>query len=467
MRLTIIISMILLACGLSGCAIFAPERRPLDAGLDLPEHYATEQQDGAEAIAPDWWTGFGDTQLNTLVATALSGNLDLVQADARLRQAAALSRQQSAGRYPDLDLEGSGSRSEMHTDNADTQTDSYSLGLAASYELDLWGRVRSAQKAAVLSAQAGVWDRDTVAMTVSAQVVQTYFQWLAQCAKVELLNTQAKVVAQQLELIELRFARSQSSGLDVLEQREALAAAESALLPQQSLRDSYQDQLAVLTGRAPGSLMLTPRTLPSLPPMPSAGLPSGLLQLRPDVQAAWLRLRSAEWAVSEARANRLPTLRLSASAGYSADELDVLFDQWVSNLAASLVGPLIDGGSRRAAVDYQKALTDERMGAYRAAVLSAVLDVQDALRNEQMQQALFAAVQEQVEMTAQAYRVSLRRYNNGQETYLRVLQADYRRRSLETEAISSQLQLLLDRVALCRAAGGPPERMMLNEGESM
>lgn len=422
--------------------------------IDLPESYRA-QTNGVEVITA-WWTVFGDEQLNALMETALAGNLTIEQAAARLRQAEATAVKAGAARFPSLTGSGEGETTYTGSRNTSTvTTDSYSLGLRASYELDLWGRVASSRRAALRSMDASRFNLQTAAMTVSAETVRTYFQWQLLSARLELLNQQLEDRRKMLSVIEKRFKTSQADALDVLRQREQVAAAEAAIPPVRDALQAAGNALAVLTGRPPQTdLNLDVKPLPGLPPRPVAGLPADLLAMRPDLQSAWAELEQADWNVRAARAARLPAITLTGSLSTSDENVDNLFDNWIGNLAAGLAMPLIDGGSRRAEVRRTKAVSDEKIAAYREAVYGALAEVEDALSAEQAQQQKLEAVVRQSEYSAAAADEAYRRYTRGLETYFDALTSRTASQSQQISALTARYDLLAARIQLCRALGG-------------
>ena len=439
---------------LTSCTAFKPEPAVVQDAESLPETFATYAEPG-ESRPDRWWTRFGDPQLDSLVDRALQSNLTLRQAESRLRQAYAVATQKGAALGPELSLEGTASASRQQTGTGNSTVENYGLGLAVGYELDLWGRVRSTRNAARLEAQASRGDRDTAAMTVAAEVALNYLQWLSQQATIALLQQQVLDNQDRLNLLGIRYGNAQATALDVLQQQEVLASAE-ALVPAALAGEAQRRHaLAVLLGMPPpADLQLASQPLPGMPPLPDTGVPLDLLTRRPDVQAARARLEQAAWQVGAARADRLPSLRLSGSAAYSADDLASLFDDWLARLAASLTGPLLDAGRRRAEVDRTRAVVDERLASYRAVLLNAVRDVQDALMLEFRQGQTVDALQRQADAATRTQEESLGRYLNGQVSYLTVVSTGLNVQKLKRDLIQAHYQRLSYRVQLCRALGG-------------
>lgn len=440
--------------------------------IPLPEHEVQVPESYMQSVAgvqpvDAWWTAFGDEQLNALMKAALRGNLTIEQADARLRQAEALAVKSGAARFPSLT--GSGEGKTTYTGSRHTQTvttDSYKLGLSASYEVDLWGRVASGRRAALRSMEASRFNLQTAAMTVSAETVLTYYRWQQLNARLALLNEQLEDRRKMLSVIEKRFKTAQADALDVLRQREQVAAAEAAIPPVRDSQQAAANALAVLTGHPPQfDLNLEVKPLPGLPPRPAVGLPADLLAMRPDLQADWAQLEQADWNVRAARAARLPAITLTGSLSTSDEDIDNLFDNWIGNLIGGLAMPLIDGGSRRAEVRRTKAVSDEKVAAYREAVYDALAEVENALSAEQAQQETLEAVIRRTGFSAAAADEAYRRYTRGLETYFDALTSRTSSQSQQISELTARYDLIAARVQLCRALGGDWEKVLVNYAE--
>jgi NodT family efflux transporter outer membrane factor (OMF) lipoprotein len=255
--------------------------------------------------------------------------------------------------------------------------------------------------------------------------------------------------------VELRFENGIVSALDVYQQRQVVAEVEAEIPLVEASEQLLRHELALLLGRPPGaSLEIRATELPLPPALPFLGLPADLLANRPDVRAAGLRLRATDWQVAEARANRLPSLRLTAGVSYGADELDLLFDNWLLNLAANLTAPLVEGGRRAAAVERQKAVADENLARYRETVLTALKEVEDALVRESKQREHLDGLQRQIEVAKKALDEAVERYRKGLNDYLPVLTQLGSTQRLARDLITQQATLIRYRIALHRALGG-------------
>ena len=451
---------VLLAGGLTGCALFQRDRDLREEAL-LPESFSIFS---GEAELDPWWIQFNSPALNGYIEEALTRNFSLQEAEARLRQAEAVARRDGALLYPEVNVAAGASyrsedRPQPSVQNPQAQSleiENYSLGLLmSSYEVDLWGRVRSLAGASRLQAEASREDFNTAAMTVSAAVAETWLRLVVAEAQLRLVHGQLETSRTVLDLLRLRFRNGLSSALDVFQQEQVTAELEAGIPLLEAQSATLRHQLAVLVGRPPASdLGPIDDVLPQPDPRPSAGVPADLLARRPDVRAAGLRLRAQDQQVAAARAARLPALRITAGAQYESAELQSLFDNWILNLSANLVGPVFDAGRRRAEVDRSLAAADERLAAYRGAVYRAVQEVEDALVREDKQLQHVTGVTHQFVVARKALDEAQMRYRNGLNDYLPVLTQILAVQRLERDLISKTAEAYLFRVALCRALGG-------------
>ncbi|RWU05401.1 RND transporter [Pseudodesulfovibrio sp. S3] len=443
-----------LAVVLSACSPFRPDAR-LDPVAPLPSAYTLYSEQDADL--GKWWEGFGNEELDALVEEALAANFDVVMAWARLRQAGASSIQSSADKYPTLDATGDYKHTSSYTKNAtdrETTTEVHTLGLEAGYELDLWGRIEAEAKSGQLDYMASREDLNTAAMTVAGEVVSRWFEIQVQRRKEQIILEQITANENYLELIELRFRNSISTALDVYQQRQNLARVKALLPPVKSEEQLLLNELALLMGKPAGSVTVAAAQLPELGELPGLGLPADLLANRPDVRSAGLALSSADWAVTAARADRLPSLSLTGTGAYTGAQLGTIFDNWILSLAASVVGPILDGGYRKAEVEKARGVVDEKLAGYKETVYTAFKEVEDALSQEKWQRAYLDALTLQLDATRTSLREAITRYVQGLDDYLPVLSALMSVQELEITMATEQTNLLLYRVALHRALGG-------------
>ncbi|AKJ63988.1 efflux transporter outer membrane subunit [Kiritimatiella glycovorans] len=452
------VSALILVLFSAGCVLNRPEI-PDEPAPALPERYA---EGHAVRHAPDrWWTAFDSPELDRLIARTLEGNYDLEQALARIDQARALARRSRSGLFPSLDVESAASVSRTRVDDGRTvardSNNAYGLDLVSLWELDLWGRVRAQTRARELDRDAAVEAGHDLALSLTAETAVRWLNLIHHNRRIERVRAQIEANRQSLELLEHRFGQGTGTALDVLQQRELLAATRALLPPLESRRDTLRHELAVLLGRAPGTAEIEIST-PSLPepgPVPDAGIPCTLLDRRPDIRQARYRLEAAGWDVGAARADRLPRISLTAAQRYGdPNGLDLLLDNWSQSLAAGLTAPLFDAGRRRAEVERARAAAREALAAYRSTVLTAVREVSDALVRETNQSETVHRLSTQLEQSRATLEESRFRYRKGQADYLTVLSALTRTQELERRLIRARFERLSFRIELYRALGG-------------
>jgi NodT family efflux transporter outer membrane factor (OMF) lipoprotein len=334
----------------------------------------------------------------------------------------------------------------------------------------LWGRIRSQREAALINVDATRADLQTASITVAAEVAERWVGIVSQRLQKQLLEKQLENNLTFLDLIELRFRKGMVSALDVYQQKQVVEGVRARIPLVEAETQLLMHELAVLLGRPPrADLRLIQTDMPVVGSLPPLGLPADLLANRPDVRAAGMRLKAAEWQVAAARANRLPALRLTAGAQYGRSDLDLLFDTWLLSLAANLTAPIFDGGRRAAEVDLTRAQADERLWSYRQTVLTGVKEVEDALENETRQREHISGLESVMAAARRGLEEAAQRYRRGLSDYLPVLTQLIAVQDLERDLIRQQEALVRYRIALHRALGGgwigntdPPEASMEN-----
>jgi NodT family efflux transporter outer membrane factor (OMF) lipoprotein len=310
-----------------------------------------------------------------------------------------------------------------------------------------------------------------VAVSLSSQVAIQWAAVVAQRLQTDVIRQQLEANQTSLELVELRFRKSLATALDVYQQRQAVASSR-AQIPLAEMREQlYLNELAILVGRADSSsLTIQSAELPVIGALPPVGIPAEVLADRPDVRAAGLRLQAADWTVSAARADRLPSLRLTGSADYANTKFSDLLDDWYLNLLGSLTGPIFEGGRRKAEVDRVRAVANERLAAYRETVLTAIREVEDALVSERKQREYLEELDRSLALSRNSYDEALNRYRNGLSEYLPVLVELVQLQTLERDRVAAQYTLVQYRIQLYRALGGAGsesiQRMMFEREET-
>ena len=451
---------------IAGCGIWGPqpEYRELEPGV-LPDRFSGEEAQTNQvknlSLPRQWWWVFESEELNTLVAVAFTNNLDMAAAAARIRQAhERLIISGAAGRFQ---LNGRGgasvdkfgnTRGDINVENT---VESYSSGLSASYEVDIWGRLSSAERSSELVYEATEQQLNATALLLSGEIARSWLQLKATLQEMELVNEQIATSLKALGLLKVRQRAALSAAVDVYQQESQVAALERLLPALEEQRDDLYIQLNFLLG-APVSASLPveikSEPLPVLDEVPSKGVPADLIVNRPDIQAAWLNLQAQEWSVVSRKADRLPALTLTGSLNFEADEISDVFKNWYANLAAGLVGPIVDGGRRAAEVRLADAQADEYFIAYTDAVLQAVREVEQSISREQSRRKYLTAIEKEIILSEKTLKESANRYRKGLMEYLNVLTALSSRQISERRELSAQSSLILNRIALYQALAG-------------
>ena len=453
LRLLLLIFLLLQPLLSCGCMDLRPE--PVDpVPANLPIHFSLYNT--ADDSALPWWSSFNNAELDQLIKIGLTENLNLQEAWARLSQVRALAAKSKADLYPDLWVDGTAAH--QRTEGSDTRqqtSDNFGLGLSSGYEIDLWGRVRAKVRGADLDLEATREEVNGLMLSLSSIIGEAWVELLSQRQQQQQLSKELELNTKLLELIEMRFTMSRAGALDVYQQGQTVTALKGGLINSRARRQLQLNQLALLTGRsATTDLQLNQVEFPEISPLPPTGLPADLLARRPDIRATGLRLQSANWHVAAARADRLPRISLGGAVNYTSTALDILLDNWILKLAASLTGPIFDGGYRRAEVERSRAVVDERLAAYRGKVLTAIREVEDALARERQYRDSLANIDQQLQLTRMAYREATRRYLNGLIDFLPVLREQINLITFQLDRIRTGADLLKARIGLYKALGG-------------
>ena len=446
----------------------APEQPRLAA--DLPAAYPAPADAGAYAPAR-WWTGFEDATLDALVAEALADNLDIAEAAARVERARAQARASRAALFPALEANAGASLQSTPLSGSAfgeigggaidrIESESYSVGLGASYEVDLFGRVRNGLAAARADADAAIFDYRAVQLAAAAETITTYFDIVDARRQIELALETAEVLGDRALRTDERFQRGLAESFEVYQVRQDLRNVQASLPARESALAAAQGRLAVLLREYPEAMQarldkpLRPRLV--FDPVP-AGLPAELLAQRPDVAAAWQRLEAARFTIGARRAERFPALRLNGSLGSQGGDpaaaLDVI-DNWALSLAANLAAPLFDAGRISANIAAARATYDERAAAYARTVLEAYREVQTASQDYEERRQRYRLILAQLDEAESSLDLSARRFEAGVGSYLSYLDALRAVYQVRSSLSSAARDVALARLAVHRALGG-------------
>jgi len=439
----------LLACFvlllLNACAV---PIKDISSPATVPTQFS---QSGEEPLQERWWLAFNDPQLDQLIALALGHNFSLLATFNRLQQAEAIAQISSSELIPSVSAVFGGLQNYSNM----TNNSAFSLGLNASYEVDLWGRLRAQKHAAELDISVAQEDLNTAAISLSSEIAIAWYRLVEQRSQLQLLKQQIKTNQDNVLITASRFAGAQASAADLFQQQQTL---EARIGDQNNVLANIkvlEHQLAILTGHTPNMLYIADnKQLPGLPLQPQTGLGTDLVQRRPDIRLAYYRVQAADQRIASAIADRFPKLSLSASVDTLSPNLQSLFNNWIATLAGNLILPIIDGGRRAAEVDRTKAVAAEALNNYATTVQLAIKEVEDALVQEQQQQQLINSLNKQYLLSQKATEQIRLRYMYGSMDFLRVLTTQVNQQSLERSRLSAQLQLIEYRIKLYRSLAG-------------
>jgi NodT family efflux transporter outer membrane factor (OMF) lipoprotein len=450
-----IVTGLAVAALLISCA--GPEERdaiPLD--VELPGTWTAGETPGG-SVPVDWWTLFRDPALDALVREALRNNHDVKEAAARIQSARAVARMAGADLLPTVGLGTSAARARTPGPLGEPVSQNrLNASLTVGWEVDLWGRIRAGQTAAVKEAELTRALYESAKLSIAAHTARAVFAVVEARLQVELAKTTVESYRNTLKAVRDRFHRGVVSPLDVRFATANLAAARAGHQQRREVLERTVRRLEILLGRYPSGAVTGGLELPAVPPPVPAGLPSGLLRRRPDLVAARFRVHAADARVFEARASLLPRLSLTAGGGAASSELADLFkgDALVWNLVGNMVQPLFQGGKLRANVDLQEARTREALEAYASACLDAFREVETALASELILKGREEDIREAAHHASQARRQAEERYLAGLAGIVQVLEAQRRELESKSRWIAVRREMLDNRVALHLALGG-------------
>ena len=448
---------------LPGCTLGPDYQRP---EVTVPNAYreAAPWKEAAPADTQEkgaWWLVYGDPVLAKLQERALAENQNLKAAVARVSQARAAARISGTELYPRIDLDPSVRRNRTAADlnggEANTAT-SLRMPFDLSYEIDLWGRVRRSVEAGTATYQASRAEMQNVLLTLQADVGRNYFSLRALDAQVELLRRTVELRRKNLQLVTSLFDNGQVGRLDVARAETELANAQAEAAALKRRRAATEHALAILVGEpvANFSLPLPAPNLAVRPPRLAVGLPSELLERRPDVAAAERQMMAANARIGVTKAAFFPALGLTGSAGFASDELSNLFnwDNRTWSLGPFVSLPVFDAGRNQAKLAQAEAAWQEAVARYRQQILVAFGEVEDALADIRLLAEQSEAQQRALTSARQAADLSNKRYRAGMVSYLEVVVSE--RTALATEFLATQVQeqSFQASVSLIKALGG-------------
>jgi NodT family efflux transporter outer membrane factor (OMF) lipoprotein len=428
-----------------------------------------QAQPDDQNLGGNWWELFQDLQLNALEAQVNVSNQNLRAAEARYTQSRAVLRYNRAAYFPSINGGASATRNRISNNrppslatNGVTYSD-FQIPFELSYEVDVWGRVRRTVESYRAQAQASAADLAAVNLSMHAQLALFYFQARTLDAEEQLLNSTVTEYEQALELIDNRFSGGLASDLEVQQARTQLETTRAQAVDVGVARAQYEHTVAVLIGKPPAEFSLAALPLTAPPPAIPAGLPSELLERRPDIAEAERLMASANAQIGVAKAAYYPTISLGATGGFESGVITTLISgpSILWSAGGSAVEPLFDAGRRRANLDQAIAAYDQTVANYRETVLTGFQQVEDnvaALRILDHE----AQVQDKAVTAAQKYlELAVTRYKGGVTSYLEVTTAQSAALSDEVTALNILGRRMVYAVTLVQALGGGWDRSSL------
>jgi NodT family efflux transporter outer membrane factor (OMF) lipoprotein len=429
-------------------------------------------QPNDQNLGGEWWRIFQDPQLDALELQVNVSNQNLKAAEAQFRQARAALRYSRADYYPTVTAGVSGTRTRVSANrpppnsifNGITEND-FTLPFDVSYQVDVWGRVRRMVESQREQAQASAADLATVNLSMHADLAVDYFQARSLDAEEQLLNTTVTQYEQALQLTESRFQGGIASEVEVEQAKTILQTTRAQAIDVGVLRAQFEHAVAILIGKPPAEFSLPPLPLTAPPPHVPLGLPSDLLERRPDIAAAERRVASANAQIGVAKSAYYPSINLSASGGFESSAISTLINgpSGLWSIGLSAVGTVFDVGRRRALTDQARAAYDSQVANYRQSVLNGFQQVEDnlaavrILENE-------AKVQDEAVVAAQnSLNLSITRYKGGVTSYLEVITAQNAALTDEVTAVNILGRRMANTVLLIQALGGGWDRSSLPE----
>jgi outer membrane protein, multidrug efflux system len=459
-KISLVLGLIGLTLGLElgGCATqdFAP------VPLQLPAEFESSLGNAAAGQRPskDWYRGFESDELDSFVDLAEKNNWDVAAARARVAQADARARQAGAAILPSVDATGNANFLAGHSSQGGGHELDWSAMLSASYELDFWGKNRANALSARLLAGASRADRETIALTTLAGVSNGYFQILALRERIAIAQANLEAAHQLLQVVQARFDAGLATPVELATQKSTDDMAQIAMVELEQTEFQAHAALSLLLGRAPENFEVRGQPLDELrEPAIAAGMPSELLRRRPDLVLAEANLLAAHADLAAARAAMFPNISLTAGAGVQNPALPatVLTIPGVGPsfaLGANLIQPIFDHGRLKAQRDEVRAKEEELLAAYRSSIISALIDVENALAEIRHLNAAREFQMENVGQSERAFNGAKLRYQAGSGDYLTLLEAQRTLYLARDQLVRYKLARLTALVSLSKALGG-------------
>ncbi|WP_343722684.1 efflux transporter outer membrane subunit [Herbaspirillum seropedicae] len=469
-KLKPLLAMLVASLALAACSVGPDYVRPqMDTGPAIFKEGQNWKPAQPRDLVADgkWWEMFGDPQLNALVAQVDISNQNLALAEANFRSAVALVQSSRSAYSPTLSASAGASRGSSGSAGASSSNaasgssagsvrNSYTFSLTAAWEADIWGKVRRDVESSQASAQASAADLAAARLSAQAQVAQNYLQLRVLDAQQQLLEETVQAYERSLQVAQNQYAAGMVAKSDVIQAQTQLKSAQASALDNGVTRAQVEHAIALLVGKTPAQFALPRAPLAAVAPPVPQGVPSMLLERRPDVAAAERRVASANAKIGVAKAAYFPSLTLSASGGYQSST----FADWftlpgrVWSLGPQLAQTIFDGGARAAATDQAIATYDGTVATYKQTVLTAFQEVEDNLAALRILEQEAAVQDEALQAARQALALVTNQYQAGTVSYVNVITAQAAALSAERASLDIRNRRMAASVLLAKALGG-------------
>ncbi len=456
MRRTVILGTSLLF--LAGCMVGPDYKRPV---VEAPPSFRYESKEVAETANTEWWKQFADPVLDQLIAEALGNNKSVKIAAANVAQAAGILMTTRSGLYPQVGYGGSASR-ERRSENAaipapaENPFNTYQVYGSASWEIDLWGRIRRLSESARANLLASEEARRGVILSLVAQVASSYIQLRGLDDQLLIARRTLQIYDESVKLFELQFKYGQVSKMEVEQARSQYETAAATIPQVENQIATLENAISILLGRNPGPIprgrTIAELTMPAVP----AGLPSQLLERRPDIRQAEQNLVSANAQIGAAKSLYYPSISLTGLFGTLSSELSNLFrgPSGIWNFAGTVSGPIFTAGGIRGQVMQAEAGQQAALFAYQQAIQSAFADVENALVSRQKLDEQLLAEQKRVAAYREYTRLAWLQYKGGYTPYLNVLYAETQLFPAELNVVQVRATTFVSLTNIYKAIGG-------------
>lgn len=414
-----------------------------------------------ENVSAKWWESFNDADLNAFVDTALKGSLDLKAASERIKAARATLGEAKSTLYPDIGVGIDGSQ-KHRVSGSGSDSEAYNASLDGTYQLDLFGKLSALEASSRYDLMITNENYKEASLSLVAEICKTWFTLAAEYEKQSVLKKEIETYDKILYIMKLQFADGELEAADIFRQQEQAEALNYQVISSEVKINTYKKTLLLLAGQNPSGSFGYKPTLMDAPSIPAIGVPSELLENRPDVKAAFLALYSKDSLAAAKVRDFFPSVNIGASLFTASTSWPALFADWLSNIFGQAALTLFDGGAKISALEKADANLKEYEYLYVKSVLIAIKEVEDSYQKNTHQKTLIKSQENQLILSQKSYERLLERYLNGDGQFIDVLQTQSSFLSNEVDLISEKAKLLEYRVDLMQSVGSSltPENLL-------